>query len=156
MRCLTLASTIVLAVSNCVCAHGISGNCFVHGSRVTVQAYYDTDEPAPRADVQILDAEKKEVARGKTDDQGAWTFPHPGKGRFLAVIDAGAGHRAEVAIELGEAEIDISTVASTGPDRTTFTGYKLARIAAGLIAIGILAVITQQFLRKRRTVTPIE
>ena len=134
---------------NAACAHGISGQCLAHGERVTVQAYFDTDEPAIGALVRIYSSDGKEVASGKTDDLGACTFPHPGVGNYKVVIEAGPEHRAELRLDLTEDRYAVETQTSTGPSRGTFTGYKLGKIAAGLLAIAILAVLVRQFLSRR-------
>lgn len=148
--CALLSATVLLWIDLNSCgAHGISGQCLAHGARVTVQAYFDTDEPAIGAIVRVYNSEGKEVAGGTTDDLGAFTFPHPGIGNYKVVIDAGPEHRAELRLDLAQDRYAVETQTSTGPSRSTFTGYKLGKIAAGLLVIAILAVLVRQFLSRR-------
>lgn len=146
-----LAWIWVFVVVPAAWAHGLSGQCLAHDDQVTVQAYFDTDEPAVGASVRVLDNSGSEIAAGKTDDTGAWTFANPGAGRYRVVIDAGAGHRTELKLDLAGSRYERETQASRGPSRATFTGYTLGKIALGLLAIAALAVTARMALRRRRT-----
>jgi len=49
---------------------------------------------AAKAKVEVLNAEKKVIASGDTDDKGRWRFPAPAPGKYMVEVNAGAGHRA--------------------------------------------------------------
>src|SRR5262245_31356111 len=93
-----LAWFLVLATAPSAFAHALGAECSLRGDRVEVEAYYDDDTPARDARVIVRDVAKKNVAEGRTNDKGFWSFPRPEPGRYRVTVDAGAGHRTTVTI----------------------------------------------------------
>src|SRR5205085_2177382 len=79
-------------------AHALSGQCKLVGNQVQVEAYFDDDSPAADAHVRVLDGAKGEIAKGRTDAKGGWSFARPAAGKYIVVVDAGAGHRTDIAM----------------------------------------------------------
>ena len=141
-------------------AHALSGQCKLRGDKVELEAYFDDDSPAADAKVRVLDQGKKAIAEGRTDAKGRWTFARPSAGKYVVIVDAGAGHRAEVKMDVpagastaeSSAEDDCcccdapsnssestpSITISEGPDRATFTGYLWLKLGIGLTVIAVL------------------
>jgi len=64
------------------------------GDKVVIEAYFADGTEAAKAKVEVLNAEKKVIASGDTDDKGRWRFPAPAPGKYMVEVNAGAGHRA--------------------------------------------------------------
>ena len=141
-------------------AHALSGQCKLVGNSVELEAYFDDDSPAADAKVRVLDGAKTAITEGRTDAKGRWSFPRPAMGKYVVVIDAGAGHRTEIAVTIPAGDAAASSAdddcccceepssssspspsltVSDGPDRATFTGYLWLKLGIGLAVIGGLA-----------------
>src|SRR5438876_11600625 len=100
---LAAISAILLAsliAAPTVCAHALSGQCKLRGNQVELEAYFDDDSPAADAKVRVLDKEKQPIRAGRTDAKGRWSFPRPAAGKYLVIVDAGAGHRADIPVTI--------------------------------------------------------
>src|SRR5205823_5472905 len=129
--------------------HGLGAQCKLAGNKVEVEAYFDDGTPAADARVYAEDRQKKRVAAGRTDAKGRWSFTRPAAGNYVVIVDAGAGHRTQVAVTIPEAESadddcccceppsrSPSITVSEGPDRDAFTGGLWLKIGVGLSVIG--------------------
>lgn len=150
---LIVVLNLVLGLPGWVEAHGISGQCHVRGGKVIVEAYFETEEPAADAKVAVMAKDGREIATGRTDEAGVWTFAHPGPGEFDVQLDAGAGHQHVMHLTLHEPSADEEQRVSSGPPRSAFTGFRFGKIAAGLTVIVVAALLLRWLLRRGRTAT---
>jgi hypothetical protein len=135
-------------------AHALGADCTLRGGRVEVEAYFSDDTAARGATVRVLDARKRVVAEGHTDNAGHWSFAAPPPGRYVVAVGADAGHTARVKVT-----IPVRTAAkrpsgaspraghfpgrpvqvSEGPSRQAFTRFPWLRAALGVGLIAALA-----------------
>jgi hypothetical protein len=129
---------------NLAAAHALLVDCNLRDGKVEVEAYYDDDTPAPKARVKVIDALEQMVAGGVTDQKGSWSFAMPAPGKYVVVVDAGAGHRKEKTIEV-PAQPDESIAPKDeapigdAPKRDDLTRIPWLKIAIGLVIIGGLS-----------------
>src|SRR4051812_30615600 len=95
-----IAVGVVLGTAAPGFAHKLGAEAKLVGNRIEVEAYFDDNTPAAGARVIALDAAERTVADGRTDERGRWQFPKPDSGLYRLVVDAGAGHRAEVPLTI--------------------------------------------------------
>jgi hypothetical protein len=126
-------------------AHNIDFTWKSVGEQLLIEAFFDDDTPALAARVQILDEEGRIMASAVTDGQGKCTLPAPNPGKYHLVVDAGAGHRKERPIVIGDSS-------SGGVKRSDFTRFPWVRIAIGL---GVIGAVAGAFLWSRRGRPPL-
>ncbi|HXG11188.1 MAG TPA: carboxypeptidase-like regulatory domain-containing protein [Gemmataceae bacterium] len=152
-------------------AHRLLAECRLRGDQVEVEAFYDDDTPAGNARVAVLDAQKNTVAEGRTDAEGRWTFPAPAAGTYQVVVNAGAGHRAQISITLpgGKSagtesphtpsnlspkpagqETGASPTIHAGPTRAEAVRFPWVRVGIGLALIAALSLVLWFFLQRIR------
>lgn len=147
--------------------HALGAECKQNGNRVELEAYYDDDTPARDARVRVEDTDKKVVGEGRTNGNGRWPFAKPAPGKYVIIVDAGAGHRTQLKITISSSgetpslsasgskneECECcadpaspaaggsqdSITVSDGPRRDQFTGSHWLQISIGLLAIGGLS-----------------
>lgn len=160
MRRAALALLWTLVATCPVAAHAISGECRVRGHKVEVQAYFDDDAPAQNARVFVYDSQKKEVAQGRTDKEGRWTFSRPQPGKYEVVIDAGAGHRTTLKMAVSEEApsagssgdslpSETTPVLSEGPTREEFTRFPWQNLGIGLLVIAAASLAVFALVRRK-------
>jgi nickel transport protein len=132
------ALLLLLLVTPAAHAHALGAEVKLRGNRVEVEAYYSDDTPARDALVTVHNGADQVIAEGRTDDRGRWQFPAPPVGRYTVVVDAGAGHRKSINIDIPNQTADGETV-SDGPPREEFTRFPWVRVALGLAIIAALA-----------------
>ncbi|UCF33049.1 MAG: hypothetical protein JSV78_12025 [Phycisphaerales bacterium] len=73
---MSLTALLILFSTAVICeAHDLSITCdLVPPDRVTVHVYWAALEPANGADVRVFDGKGNEIARGSTDQEGAFSF----------------------------------------------------------------------------------
>lgn len=143
-----VALALLLATVAPVRGHGLGAECKVKGEHLEIEAYFDDDTPAGLAKIAVLDADDREVAAGRTDEQGHFRAAAPPPGRYRVVVDAGSGHRAEVKFRVGERVAPGSVVVSEGPAREEFTRFPWLNVMLGLGLIGGL-VLGWRLIRSR-------
>jgi hypothetical protein len=97
---LTSAVVASLLTPGVAAAHALVVKWEVRTAEVYVEAGYSygpDDEPAGGAAVTVTDADGKQVATGKTDERGVWTFPRPPAGTYTVVVEQ-AGHRTAATV----------------------------------------------------------
>jgi nickel transport protein len=154
-----LAGLVTLLSARPAAAHGLGAEAKLKGNTAEVAAFFDDDTPAIGARVTVKDEAGKTVAEGKTDEKGRWAFPRPTAGKYRLTVDAGAGHRARVALTVPAAGVADSGAApsgpaddgpcdccaaddgpvSDGPTREEFTRTRWGRIGLGLALIAAFA-----------------
>ena len=141
-------------------AHSLGAECKVNGAKVDLEAYYSDDTAARQAKVEVRNSAGEKMAAGTTDDDGRWSFARPGAGRYEVIVDAGAGHRTTVRLEIvdtnpgapGTEEAHASDApANKGPSRSEFTRIPWLRIFLGFGIIGLLAIACHLWVRRFRT-----
>jgi hypothetical protein len=126
-----LSAALLLAAPAAARAHNLLITAKVHEGRIEVEAFYDDDLPADRAQVSLKDQAGVEVAAGLTDNAGKWTSPVLPPGGYTLTVDAGGGHRASKTLQLGtEPE-----AAAAGPSREELTSGRWVKIIIGVVAI---------------------
>lgn len=156
-----LALGLLLCCVDSVRAHGIGADCRLRGDKVEVEAYFDDDSPAANARVTVWDGAKREIASGRTDAKGNWSFPAPAPGAYEVIIDAGAGHRATRKLQLppekGEtvasdpASNEATPLVSDGPTREEFTRFPWEMIALGLGLVALAGLLVRGLVRRSRS-----
>lgn len=151
-----LVAVVALTLPSAVRAHAIGADCTLQGETVKVEAYYDDDTPARNAKVNVFDAAQKPVAEGRTNAEGVWSFARPPAGDYRVVVNAGAGHRTEQAVQIpprAAAPAPAATVdepppappaevsVSNGASREEFTRFPWLRVLLGLAILGTFGVL---------------
>ena len=160
-RSIPLVLLLGLTLAPRASAHALGAECKLVGDRVALEAYYDDDSPADGARVRVEDGGKQVVTEGRTDARGGWSMPRPGPGRYTVVVDAGVGHRTQLAFTI-PAPQSTSTPDAVAPpepavtiseDRTRqeFTAFPWLKLAIGLAVLGGLSAA---FLVSRRLQRP--
>ena len=76
--------------------HEMGLDVFVDKKIVRIESFY-TDGGFPKdAVVMVMDHAEKEIAKGKTNGKGEWSFSRPKPGKYLIQLDAGQGHKLKV------------------------------------------------------------
>jgi hypothetical protein len=101
IRCsMALALAGLLLVPPAALAHNLIVTAEVL-DQVRVHAYYDDKTDAEGAVVKVRDAEGREIATGKLDEKGVWSFPRPGAGTYTIRVES-VGHGNEVVLPLAD------------------------------------------------------
>ena len=130
-------------------AHAVGIDVKLLDGKVTIEAYYDDDTPAPDAKVSVFDAANVRISEGKTDTHGVWTFDAPPPGKYEVRVNAGAGHTAKTTFTIPPVAVAASIV--DGPDRAAFTGpMRWVMAAIGLAAIGSLTFVARWVSRRKK------
>ncbi len=141
--------------------HGLGAQCSLRGSSVQVEAYFDDDTPAVQARISVRDVSEKIVMEGKTDSKGTWSFATPAAGKYMVIVDAGAGHRFQTTVVVpsipGSRDPEnlirpSGVLISEGPDKATFTRFSYLKVALGIGSIFLfsLAFLVAHKVGRRR------
>jgi hypothetical protein len=151
-----LAAAALLLAAGPLRAHALHVECKLHGDRVTVEAFFSDNTPARDAAVTVRDRAGAEVAAGRTDDNGVWSFARPAAGKYEVIANAGAGHRDQktMTIPTDTALHALSPppeelIVTAGPTRDELTRFPWLRVALGLATIAVLAAVLTIALRRR-------
>ena len=93
---------VVLLGSERAFAHDLRAKVSPDSNPIRVEAWFDDDEPAAEARVVVTDAEGRTIASGVLDEKGVWSFPKPGPGSYLIVVEL-AGHRDPIHLNIPDA-----------------------------------------------------
>jgi hypothetical protein len=145
---------VLLLGTNPAVAHALGAECRLRGNKVEVEAFFDDDTPAQDAKVTVTDAQRQVIARGRTDEEGRWSFPAPQPGDYLVLVEAGGGHSAKVKMTVpATGSVDEAAVPiSDGLSRREFTRFPLGRVGLGLAIIGAGGLAAWFVLRRRKQV----
>ncbi len=88
---------------------------WVEGEKIFTESKFSGGRPVKQGDIIVYDLEGNQLLKGKTDDQGEFSFVIPKKTAMKIVLQAGMGHRGEWVIPLKE----IQDVAGTADPRKT-------------------------------------
>ena len=144
------ALSIWLLVATSVRAHGlgVAWKFDKANGTVEVSAFFNDDSPAASAGVRVTSfLAGDEIAAGRTDPRGNWSFPIPKPGRYRIEVNAGDGHRSRVDFNVS---VDPAGVAiDDGPSREEFTRFPWGRLGIGLAIIAAAAVAAKRWYPRR-------
>ena len=90
-------------------AHKVTVFAWVEGNMVYGDSKFSGGKKARNAEVIVWDESGKELLRTRTDDNGEFSFPVPGKTAMRIELLAGMGHKADWTIPLEDLEgVDIA------------------------------------------------
>lgn len=83
-------------------AHRVYLFAWVEGDLVCTESYYSGNRAVRGGEVRVLDLRGRELLRGKTDEEGRFSFPLPGKQTLRILLEEATGHRAEYVLKTEE------------------------------------------------------
>ena len=86
-------------------AHKVQMFAYAEGENVFVEGYFADGKKAMNTDVIVYDNSGKELLRGKTNDEGQFSFKAPQKSDLKISLNAGMGHKTEYTLPAGELHI---------------------------------------------------
>ena len=100
---LTLALGAALGLQIPARAHRLKAACqFLPGRMVRVETWFDNGDTPRKGEVEVLRPDGEPLAKGRLSSQGLFLFDALDEQALQVVVEAGEGHRAEVAIKPGE------------------------------------------------------
>lgn len=114
-------------------AHKVNVFAYVEGDQVYTQGYFSDGTKAKNSAVTVYGNAGQELLNGRTDEDGAFTFPTQGQRQALRIVlNAGMGHQASYVIPVEEvtgepvtpapASADTPTAAATSSPRGELAG----------------------------------
>jgi hypothetical protein len=147
-RAARLTLAVLLLVVGRAPASALHAEARLRGDTVTVAVFFADDTPARGAAVAVRAKDGAEIAAGRTDEAGRWSFPRPAAGKYDLSADAGAGQRVRVTVTVPTdtvlktlAPLPEEIVVTGGPSREELTRLPWLRAALGVAAVGGLAVL---------------
>ena len=101
---------VCIAATGPVMAHRAIIFAWVEGEKIFTESKFSGGRPVKQGDITVYDFEDNQLLKGKTDDQGNFSFIIPKKTAMKIVLRAGTGHRGEWVIPLKEVEDEGETV----------------------------------------------
>ncbi len=95
---------VCIAGTGPVMAHRAIIFAWVEGEKIFTESKFSGGRLAKEGDIIVYDLEGNQLLKGKTDDQGKFSFVIPKKIAMKIVLQAGMGHRGEWVIPLKEIE----------------------------------------------------
>ena len=86
-------------------AHQVILLVWVDGDTVYVDSRYHGGEKVKAGNIIVTDPQGHELVKGKTDENGEFSFTGPKKAELKIVLLTGEGHRAEGALSLADIEM---------------------------------------------------
>ena len=109
MKCLVFLSTVVILLApGRSSAHALGAHWQIKGDRIHIEAYFSDDTPAQGALIRVSQlpnschAIEMQPIEFRTNAKGECSFERPGPGKYTIIVDAGAGHRKELALEIAD------------------------------------------------------
>ena len=100
-------------------AHKVNVFAYVEGDQVYTQGYFSDGTKAKNSEVTVYVNSGQQLLKGRTDEDGAFTFPTQGQRQALRIVlNAGMGHQASYVIPVDEVtgEPDTTAAAPAGAD----------------------------------------
>jgi hypothetical protein len=151
-----LSSIALMLAAGSANAHSLNVECKLKGDMVVVETYFSDNKPARDAKVTVVDSKGVELANGRTDDAGRWSFPAPAAGKYKVTCDLGDGHQKHVIVTIPTAAAlkaiappPEEIVVTGGPTREELTRFPWLRVLLGVAAIGGLAALLWLSARRR-------
>ena len=84
-------------------AHKVNVFAYVEGDQVYTQGYFSDGTKAKNSEVTVYVNSGQQLLKGRTDEDGAFTFPTQGQRQALRIVlNAGMGHQASYVIPVDE------------------------------------------------------
>jgi hypothetical protein len=137
-----MAFLVLLLGAGRVSAHALEADFRVLPAQtVRIEAWFETDDPAPGAKVQVFRSNKELLVEGKTDKDGVFHFTFPAIEPLEVKIDAGQGHGKTLTISADALSRPSADTGRARPDRgDTPPGPKIDRHTAFPIREVVLGV----------------
>ena len=102
---------------------------------LSIEAYYDPDEPADDVKITLQDSAGNIVAEGRSDAKGVCRLPRPTGGTYRIVADDGQGHRAEMSLEVPASEAEVVKVKSERRNPWLMSAVGISMIAVAVAGL---------------------
>lgn len=115
---------VCIAGTGPVMAHRSIIFAWVEGEKIFTESKFSGGRLVKQGDIIVYDLEGNQLLKGKTDEQGKFSFVIPKKTAMKIVVQAGMGHRGEWTIPVSELEdvagpqTEITTSQKTAPKKT--------------------------------------
>jgi nickel transport protein len=126
-----------------VLAHALGLQVRANEGKLLVEVYFDDNQPAKAARVQLLDINGDVLAESETDSMGRIAFSAPARGRYQVRADAGDGHLATTRLEILEGVEAVSDA----PTREEFTEFPWLKIS---LVVAVLLLVPLGYLFRKR------
>jgi nickel transport protein len=149
---LTLTLTVALCPVGDVRAHRLKAACqFFPRRMVRVESWFDNGDTPKTGDVEVSREGGEVLIKGRLSSQGLFLFDAPEGGPLRVVVEAGEGHRAEVAIApeqvlVAQAPTAVADTAGAAAPPVHVEPFPIKDVVTG---IGILAGLTALVLSLR-------
>lgn len=138
--------TVALLTPSTVYAHKLIVDAQIRPDAPTtlsIEAYYDPDEPADDVKITLQDSAGIVAAEGRSDAKGVCRLPRPNAGSYTLIADDGQGHRSQKQLDIPSSDDELLEARSERRNRWLMTG----------VGFGLIACITAiaRRIRKKRT-----
>lgn len=99
---------VLIIMVDCAFAHRVIIFAWVDGDTVYTESKFSGGKKAKHALIEVFDAQNKKLCKGRTDDNGEFSFKVPQKTELKIVLAAGTGHKAQWIIPVEELGGNIS------------------------------------------------
>jgi nickel transport protein len=97
-----LAMALVMITAAAAHAHKVYIYAWVEGDTVYTESYFGAKRKVQNSPVRVFDPSGREVAQGRTNDRGEFSFKAPAKTDLRIVVEAGMGHKNEFVLKAEE------------------------------------------------------
>ena len=111
---------------------------------LSIEAYYDPDEPADDVKITLQDSTGIVVVEGRSDAKGVCRLSRPKTGSYTLIADDGQGHRCQKQLDIPSSDDELLEARSERRNRWLMTG----------VGFGLIACITVAARRIRKKRTP--
>lgn len=135
--------TVALLTPSPMYAHKLIVDAQIHPhapTTLSIEAYYDPDEPADDVKITLQDSAGNIVAEGRSDAKGVCRLPRPKAGSYTLIADDGQGHRSQKQLDIPSSDDELLEARTERRNRWLMTG----------IGIGLIACITVAARRIRK------
>ncbi|MFN4226708.1 MAG: hypothetical protein ACK4F0_01010 [Candidatus Ratteibacteria bacterium] len=87
-------------------AHKINIFSYKEGEKIFVEGYFADGKPCKNSQVIVYDENQKEILKGKTNEEGIFSFDIPETSKIKVVLIADVGHKVETEMQLKEKETE--------------------------------------------------
>ncbi len=99
-----LLFAILLCRPPAAMAHKVNVFAYTEGDTVYTESYFPDGRPVEKGTIEVFDAAHRKLVEGKTDSEGRFSFPLPGRQDLTIVINASMGHRNQFILKKEEME----------------------------------------------------
>jgi nickel transport protein len=144
---LTLALLAALAPVSEARAHRLKAACrFFPRRMVRVESWFDNGQTPKTGEVEVSREDGEVLIKGRLSSQGLFLFDAPEGGPLQVVVEAGEGHRAEVAIKPEELLAAQAASADIADPPTHAESFPIKDVVIG---VGLLAALAALVLSLR-------